>query len=403
MVAAASERGGLCVNGMSEHARSGANANSALLVEVSPGDLEGDDVLAGVHLQRQLESRAFLSGGKSYKAPMERLSEFLGSKTVGLPHHLGSFAKVKPTYPRGVVSADLDECLPAFIADGLREGIVKMDAKMRGFAYPDACLTALEARSSSPVRILRDRATLASVNTKGLYPTGEGAGYAGGIMSAASDGLRVAKRIVEEAIFDHEMRLAIDNLRRGRAVVFPTDTVCGIGMSVQSAPDTGYLFRVKGRRADKPLQWLVADAKDVDRYAAEIPPYARKLIDTFWPGGLTVVVKAAPDVAKEYIAADGTIGLRMPADKVALDLIRLTGGPLITTSANHSGSLAASAISSIDAKWLKDVDAVVIRGFDDATRASKSPVASTVVDCTSSSPKILREGCISVDEIMAAI
>lgn len=403
VVAAASERGGVCVNGMSNHARSGANANSALLVEVLPGDLDGDNVLEGIYLQRDLEARAYASGGNSYKAPMERMSEFLGSKMPDMPRYLGSFAKVKPTYSRGVVSADLDECLPAFIADGLREGIVKMDAKMRGFAYPDACLTAIEARSSSPVRIIRDRTTFVSKNTKGLYPTGEGAGYAGGIMSAASDGLRVAKRIVEQAIFSNELKLALDYLRRGRAVVFPTDTVCGIGMSIQSAPDAGYLFKVKGRRSDKPLQWLVSNAKDIDRYAVDIPAYVKKLIDAFWPGGLTIVVKAAPDVAKEYVAADGTIGFRMPADEVALDLIRLAEGPLITSSANHSGSPAASAISSIDAKWLKDVDALVIHGFDDARRAAVSPVASTVVDCTSSSPKILREGCISVDEIMAAI
>lgn len=403
VVAAASEVGGLCVNGMSDHARAGKSANSALLVEVSPDDLEGDDVLEGVRLQREFESRAFKLGGSNYEAPVQRLSDFLPADSIDMPKHLRSFPKVKPTYPRGTVLADLDECLPSFISNSLREGIVKMDARMRGFAYPDACLTAIEARSSSPVRIVRDRVTLRSVNTDGLYPTGEGAGYAGGIMSAATDGLRVAKRIVEQVILDHELTCAIDALRGGRAVIFPTDTVYGIGMSLSSDPATDFIFRAKGRSEDKPLQWLVGSASDIDRYASEVHPYVRKLVEAFWPGGLTIVVKASPDIDRRYVAKDGTIGIRMPADEVALKLIDRLGSPMIATSANRSGSPSAATMAELDREWADQLGIPIVNGSSDGKHASADPVASTVVDCTGDLPKIIREGSISVEDMMAAI
>lgn len=195
VVAAASEEGGLCVNGMSRHARAGANANAALLVEVRPDDLPGDDPLAGVAFQRALERAAYdlgcAGGNAPYTAPAQTVGGFLGSTAPTAPS-----AAVRPTYPRGVVWCDLRDCLPPFVADALVEALPALDRKLHGFASPEAVMTAVEARSSSPVRVERDGGFQS--NIAGLYPCGEGAGYAGGIMSAAVDGLRVAEAIVSE-------------------------------------------------------------------------------------------------------------------------------------------------------------------------------------------------------------
>ena len=192
VVAAASEEDGLCVNGMSRHARAGANANSALLVEVRPDDLPGDDPLEGVQFQRQIERSAFELGcGETlppYTAPAQTIGDFLAG-TSGAPSAL-----VKPTYPRGVAWCDLRECLPPSVTASIAEALPLLDRKLHGFADPGAVMTAVEARSSSPVRIVRGADFQASI--AGLYPCGEGAGYAGGITSAAVDGLRVAEAIV---------------------------------------------------------------------------------------------------------------------------------------------------------------------------------------------------------------
>ena len=232
VVAAASEEGGVCTNGMSRFARDGENANSALLVDVRPDDLEGDDVLAGVALQRRLERAAYRAareaGGAAYAAPAQTVGDFQAGRP-GAPSRT-----VRPTYPRGVVWCDLRECLPPFVSDALVAALPLLDAKLRGFADADAVMTGVETRSSSPVRIVRDGqfqarletscasganqggeaaagsvsdvagapATSGAARGSGLYPCGEGAGYAGGIMSAAVDGLRVAEalaRAVAEA------------------------------------------------------------------------------------------------------------------------------------------------------------------------------------------------------------
>ena len=204
VVAAASEEGLLCVNGMSRHARAGANANAALLVEVRPDDLPGDDPLAGVAFQRQLERDAYqlgrgltAGGGEDasalcppYTAPAQTVGDFL-AHAAGTPS-----AAVTPTYPRGVAWRDLRDCLPPFVTDALAEALPALDRKLHGFASDDAVMTAVEARSSSPVRIVRDDGFQS--NIAGLYPCGEGAGYAGGITSAAVDGLRVAEAIVAD-------------------------------------------------------------------------------------------------------------------------------------------------------------------------------------------------------------
>ncbi|MDP2182961.1 MAG: FAD-dependent oxidoreductase [Actinomycetota bacterium] len=188
VVAATSEAGGVVTNGMSRFAREGTNANAALLVSVSPGDFGDDHPLAGVRFQRRWEHAAFELGGRGFRAPAQLMGDFLqgvASSAAG---------GVQPTYPLGVEYADLALCLPDFAVSSLREAAPMLDRRMRGFATADALLTGVETRSSSPVRVLRDDALQS--NLRGVYPCGEGAGYAGGIMSAAVDGMRCAEAVL---------------------------------------------------------------------------------------------------------------------------------------------------------------------------------------------------------------
>ena len=191
VVAAASEENRVVTNGMSEFARDGVNINGGLLVSVMPEDFPSDDALAGVSFQRALEEAAYRLGGGGYHAPAQRVEDFLA-------HRASTGAgSVAPTYRPDVTWCDLHGCLPPFVCEALEEGIPMLGKKLRGFDSPDAVLTAVETRSSSPVRIVRESESYQSA-LRGLYPCGEGAGYAGGIMSAAADGLRVAERILEE-------------------------------------------------------------------------------------------------------------------------------------------------------------------------------------------------------------
>lgn len=193
VVAAASEEGRLVVNGMSEYARDSENANSALLVQVGPEDFPSDNVLAGVEFQRRIEEKAFKAGGGDYSAPIQRLGDFMEgrvSEKEGDVHH---------SYRPGTRFADLNDVLPEFVCDSIKEAIPALGRKLSGFDSPDAIMTGAETRSSSPVRIVRDESGQ-SVSLKGLYPTGEGAGYAGGIVSAAVDGVRQAENIIKERI-----------------------------------------------------------------------------------------------------------------------------------------------------------------------------------------------------------
>ena len=189
VVAAASEAGGVVVNGMSLYARDGENANSALLVNVLPEDFGGDDPLAGVRFQQRWERAAFEAGGGDYRAPAQRVGDFLARRPSDGP------GGVTPSYLPGVKWGSLDGCLPAFVTQAMREALPLLDGKLKGFAHPDAVLTGVETRSSSPVRIERDENCVS--NIVGLYPCGEGAGYAGGIMSAAVDGIRCAEAIIK--------------------------------------------------------------------------------------------------------------------------------------------------------------------------------------------------------------
>lgn len=188
VVAAASEPGGVVTNGMSRFARDGINANSAFLVNVMPEDFGSDHPLAGVMLQRHWERAAFELGGRDFRAPAQLLGDFLqGVASTGA-------GEVEPTYPLGVRYADLAACLPDFAVESLRDAAPVFDRRLRGFATRDALLTGVETRSSSPVRVVRD-GSLQS-NLRGVYPCGEGAGYAGGIMSAAVDGMLCAEAVL---------------------------------------------------------------------------------------------------------------------------------------------------------------------------------------------------------------
>lgn len=190
VVAAASEDGRTVTNGMSRRARNGENINGGFLVGVGPEDYPGEDSLAGVRFQEQWEKAAWELGGRNFSAPAQLVGDFL----TGRPSEAAG--AVRPTYRPGVTWTDLRRCLPGYVTDALRDALPLFDRKVRGFACPDAVLTGVETRSSSPVRILRDRTTLRS-SVAGLYPCGEGAGYAGGILSAAVDGIRVAEQVAQ--------------------------------------------------------------------------------------------------------------------------------------------------------------------------------------------------------------
>ena len=432
VVAAASEEGLLCVNGMSRHARAGANANAALLVEVRPDDLPGDDPLAGVAFQCQLERDAYqlgrgltAGGGEDasalcppYTAPTQTVGDFL-AHAAGTPS-----AAVTPTYPRGVAWRDLRDCLPPFVTDALAEALPALDRKLHGFASDDAVMTAVEARSSSPVRIVRDDGFQS--NIAGLYPCGEGAGYAGGITSAAVDGLRVA-----EAIVAARRPLALEEATRalavGSAVVFPTDTVFGLGVSVSAAAGPQLLYDLKRRDAGKPVAWLVEGPEALDVYGEDVPAYARRLAEAFWPGGLTLVVRASDAVPAAFQSPAGTIGLRMPASEAALGLIRAAGCPLAVTSANLSGAADTARAEDLDRALVARTAGLYLPGgvaaagiasgcaeatpsasarFAAADRLVPPPAsgtASTVLDCTGEAPRVLRAGALTLDDLKGCL
>jgi len=190
VVAAASEEGGVVTNGMSYADRAGENANAALLVTVNPRDFPSDDPLAGMYWQQQIERNAFKAGGSNYHAPAQRVGDFLANRPS---IDAGS---VQPTYKPGITWCDLHDVLPERITSALKTALPQLDGNLKGFAHPDSVLTAPETRSSSPVRIIRDE-TCQSTGLRGLYPAGEGAGYAGGIMSAAIDGILCAEALME--------------------------------------------------------------------------------------------------------------------------------------------------------------------------------------------------------------
>lgn len=193
VVAATSEEGRVVTNGMSQYSRAEFNANSGLVVDINPERDFPGGVLAGVELQRRLEELAFKAGGSNYQAPGQKLGDFLEGKPSV------EFGEVTPSYQPGVHLTDLAQCLPDYVIEALREALPVFGRQMPGYAHPDVVLTGVETRTSSPVRITRGR-DFQSLNTCGLYPAGEGAGYAGGILSAAVDGIRVAEALALDLV-----------------------------------------------------------------------------------------------------------------------------------------------------------------------------------------------------------
>ncbi len=192
VVNASSEQNRLCTNGMSEFARNEPNSNAALLVGVSPEDYHSDSPLGGMYFQRELEEKAFALGGGGFRAPVQRVGDFINNKKSD------NLGEVLPSIGPDFTLSDLNTILPEEISRSMKEAIISMGRKLQGFDNPDAVLTGLETRSSSPIRILRNVDTLESVGLKGLYPCGEGAGYAGGIISAAVDGIKCAEKVIEK-------------------------------------------------------------------------------------------------------------------------------------------------------------------------------------------------------------
>ena len=188
VVAASSEAGGVVTNGMSQYSRNERNANSAIVVGITPQEDYPEHVLAGVDLQRKLEQLAFELGGADYSAPAQLVGDFLNDQSST------ELASALPSYQPGIKLTDLSLALPAFAVAAIREAIPVFDKQIKGFAMADALLTGVETRTSSPICIKRGKA-YQSLNTIGLYPAGEGAGYAGGILSAGIDGIKVAEAI----------------------------------------------------------------------------------------------------------------------------------------------------------------------------------------------------------------
>jgi len=199
VVAATSEPGRVVTNGMSQYSRNERNANSGIVVGISPADYPGHP-LAGIAFQREWESRAYELGGHNYNAPAQLVGDFIANRPSTAQ------ASVEPSYKPGVKWGDLNPSLPKYAIDAIREALPAFDKQIRGYSMHDAVLTGIETRTSSPIRIKRDDHTLQSLNTRGLYPAGEGAGYAGGIMSAAIDGIRVAEALALDIIAESGRR-----------------------------------------------------------------------------------------------------------------------------------------------------------------------------------------------------
>jgi len=194
VVAAASEPGRVVTNGMSQYSRKEFNANAGFVVGIDPERDYPGHPLAGIELQRKLEAQAFMAGGSTYQAPGQKVGDFLAGRAST------EFGEVLPSYKPGVHLTNLDQCLPAFVIEAMREALPAFGRQIKRYDHPDAMLTGVETRTSSPIRITRGK-DLQSLNTQGLYPAGEGAGYAGGILSAAIDGIKIAEAVARELVY----------------------------------------------------------------------------------------------------------------------------------------------------------------------------------------------------------
>lgn len=202
VVAATSEPQRVVTNGMSQYSRNERNANAGIVVGINPEQDFPGGPLAGVELQERLESRAYELGGSDYCAPGQLVGDFVR----GVPST--EFGEVEPSYKPGVRLGDLASSLPDYAIEAIREALPAFGKQIRGFDRDDAVLTGIETRTSSPVRITRDHETLQSLNLRGLYPCGEGAGYAGGILSAGVDGIKVAEAVAKSILTQHQVSSA---------------------------------------------------------------------------------------------------------------------------------------------------------------------------------------------------
>lgn len=184
-------------------------------------------------------------------------------------------------------------------------------------------------------------------------------------------------------------------LKKGQPAIFPTETVYGLGVSVEHAASPEILYDLKCRERRKPISWLVSQRDDLTRYGRCVPEFALVLARTFWPGPLTLIVKASSSVPTAFQSKEGTIGLRTPDNACALSLIEAVGCPLATTSANVSGKHAVGVFDELDPQLSSQVEAVL----SDEDDSAKSGVASTVIDCTQDHPVIVREGAITIADI----
>jgi uncharacterized FAD-dependent dehydrogenase len=208
VVAAASEPGRVVTNGMSQYSRNERNANSGIVVGITPEQDYPGDPLAGMELQRRLESRAFELGGGNYQAPGQLVGDFL----AGRPST--KFGAVQPSYTPGVHLCELSSALPDYAITAIREALPAFAKQIKGYDLADAVLTGVETRTSSPIRIKRNKDDLQSINTRGLYPAGEGAGYAGGILSAAVDGIEVAEAVALSMMRTNPQKNSVTDLHR---------------------------------------------------------------------------------------------------------------------------------------------------------------------------------------------
>lgn len=201
---------------------------------------------------------------------------------------------------------------------------------------------------------------------------------------------------------DQAIERAAVALRQGKPVAFPTDTVYGVGVAVEHATGPQVLFRLKRRDEGKPVAWLVGSPDDLSRYGESVPDYALRLAQAFWPGGLTLVVRASERVPAAFRSAAGTIGLRMPNSAMALDLIRAAGCPLATTSANFSGAPAPRIFEEVDPSFACEVGLLLPPAgetYGNTASSAATGVASTVLDCAGPAPAILREGGITAADL----
>ena len=202
---------------------------------------------------------------------------------------------------------------------------------------------------------------------------------------------------LEMDVFDSQsssqIAAAVSRLHQGEAVVFPTDTVYGIGVAVNEHSSPDVIYQLKGRDTDKAIPWLIADARELDRYARNVPAYAYNLIDEYWPGALTLICEANDAAPPAFCAEDNSIALRMPDSRIALELIKQLGSPLATSSANLQGELPATSIDTLDSRLIRE-DIMLIDGGP-----TPGPIPSTIVSCLGEEPVIVRDGVIKGSDV----